>query len=204
MAKPSRSWGSGAKSCETSRAWGSVAPSAAGKPHAGRCATAEPGSSSAGGDGSGSSSGRGSRRRSGHERPWRGPECPGRDPERPDRGSRTSGPDVARSRTGSCAGASGCDVICSPDSATGPLTCTAVTCAVATGRAAIGEVARWEPTGFLVVIACRPARPGRILPVLGVFGRSRDGDLCHTRTETEMSSFSAHGAIRHQVRGSDR
>jgi hypothetical protein len=34
------------------------------------------------------------------------------------------------------------------------------------------------------------------------FGRAFGGCLCHTRADTKMSSFSATGAIRHQVRGS--
>src|SRR6185312_13725505 len=34
------------------------------------------------------------------------------------------------------------------------------------------------------------------------FGRALGGWLCHTRAVTRISSFSANGAIRHQVRGS--
>ena len=35
-----------------------------------------------------------------------------------------------------------------------------------------------------------------------LFGRALGGWLCHTRAVTRISSFSANGAIRHQVRGS--
>jgi hypothetical protein len=37
---------------------------------------------------------------------------------------------------------------------------------------------------------------------LAFFGRALGGWLCHTRAVTRISSFSANGAIRHQVRGS--
>ena len=37
---------------------------------------------------------------------------------------------------------------------------------------------------------------------LALFGRALGGWECHTRAVTRISSFSANGAIRHQVRGS--
>lgn len=37
---------------------------------------------------------------------------------------------------------------------------------------------------------------------LALFGRAFGGCRCHTRAVTRMSSFSANGAIRHQLRGS--
>ena len=202
MPKPSWPFGSGTKSCETSSARGSDTPSRAGKAQSGRCSAEGTGSSSTGGGMSGSGSGSGAWRRLGHERPWRGPDRSGRGAERPDRGTFASGPAVARSCTGTCADSNCGDETCS--AGTGALTWTAVTCPVRTGRAAAGEIARCEPAGFLAVITCRPARPDRTLPVFGVFGRLRGGGLRHTRTETEISDFSEHGAIRHQVRGSDK
>jgi hypothetical protein len=38
--------------------------------------------------------------------------------------------------------------------------------------------------------------------VFAFFGRTCDGWRCQTRADSWMSSFSANGAIRHQVRGS--
>jgi hypothetical protein len=52
------------------------------------------------------------------------------------------------------------------------------------------------------VAACMAACLAGSRDFLAFFGRALGGCLCHTRADTKMSSFSANGAIRHQVRGS--
>ena len=52
--------------------------------------------------------------------------------------------------------------------------------------------------------SARPADLARPAAFRAFLGRAPGGCRCHTRTDTKTSSFSAKGAIRHQIRGSDR
>ena len=92
--------------------------------------------------------------------------------------------------SGRGAGAGGCDTAGS-----------AAWAAPAWAAAAAWDAPAWAAAAASSV---RPADLARPAAFLAFLGRAPGGCRCHTRTDTKTSSFSANGAIRHQVRGSDR
>jgi hypothetical protein len=70
---------------------------------------------------------------------------------------------------------------------------------VVSGSVVSGSVVSGGAATATVCLAACLAGSGDFL---AFFGRALGGCLCHTRADTKMSSFSAKGAIRHQVLGS--
>jgi hypothetical protein len=70
---------------------------------------------------------------------------------------------------------------------------------VVSGSVVSGSVVSGGAAAATVCLAACLAGSGDFL---AFFGRALGGCLCHTRADTKMSSFSARGAIRHQVLGS--
>ncbi|HYB15156.1 MAG TPA: hypothetical protein VEF71_06765 [Streptosporangiaceae bacterium] len=69
-----------------------------------------------------------------------------------------------------------------------------------------GETAGRDAAGAAATGARRAFSPSlaRATALRAVWGPATGGCRCHTLTDKKMSSFSANGAIRHQVRGSAR
>ncbi len=72
---------------------------------------------------------------------------------------------------------------------------------MAAGRSITGCTKAW---GDSSAGTCRTDAldPAWAVDFFAFMGRAFGGCLCHTRAVTRISSFSANGAIRHQVRGS--
>jgi hypothetical protein len=108
----------------------------------------------------------------------------------------------ARSGTGTRADGGAAAGPASGDATGGEAVCRADINGLAAARLALtGRTSAW---GDSSAAACSTSALDRASAgaSFAFFGRARGGCLCHTRAVTRMSSFSANGAIRHQVRGS--
>jgi hypothetical protein len=110
---------------------------------------------------------------------------------------------VRRARARSGAGTWTC--ACSgADATAGPIAAATIAAGLAGGKAvgcaASGSMAAsWDPAGSWGDSPAGLAWAGDVFAFLGL---TLGGCWCHTRADTTISSFSAKGAIRHQVRGS--
>ena len=106
-----------------------------------------------------------------------------------------------RAGSGQGAGAGGCDTAGSAAWAAPAWVTVTAWAAPASAAAAAWAAPTWAAAA---ASSARPADLARPAAFLAFLGRAPGGCRCHTRTDTKTSSFSANGAIRHQVRGSDR
>jgi hypothetical protein len=194
-----RPWRPGSESCATSSALASGAPAGCGEIiHAGRCSGSGPGSAAETGGAVSRSD------------PW----------GHGDQESLAAGCGLARfgtrrgsarSGTGSCSGGgeaarsddddavgTGAGAVCCADASSAAAAGLALT-----GRASIRGESCLATSRSSPATSTAGALDGTSTAALFAFlGRTLGGLLCHTRADTTMSSFSAYGAIRHQVCGS--
>ena len=193
----SRPWRSGSESCATSSALASGAPAGYGEIiHAGRCSGSGPGSAAETGGAVSRSD------------PWGHGD---QESLAPGCGLAGFGARRASARSGTGIWSDGGEAARPDDDDAGAG--GAVCCADASSGAAAGLAltGRTSVRGDSCPATSRPspatstagALDGASTAALFAFlGRTFGGWLCHTRADTTMSSFSANGAIRHQVCGS--